>query len=221
MQNGVSRELIAARVARDLRNGFYVNLGIGLPTQVANFVPHGIEVVLQSENGILDFGPVAHEEEEDVELVNAGGQLVTLLPGASFFDMAESFAIIRGGHIDLSILGAFQVSATGDLANWTTSRQRPGVMGGAMDLATGAKEVWVMMEHVGPTGELRIVKECSYPLTARGVVNRIFTNIAVIEVSPQGLIVTEVAPGVSIVDVQAVTEPKLTFSPHIKEMQFS
>ena len=167
--NGLTRELMALRIARELRDGMYINLGIGLPTIVSQWLPDEIDVIFQSENGILGYGPIADEDEQDLDLVNAGAQPVTLLPGASFFDSADSFAMIRGGLIDVTVLGAYQVSEKGDLANWTTSPEGIGSIGGAMDLACGAKQIWVAMEHTTSSGSPRIVRECTYPLTASTV----------------------------------------------------
>jgi 3-oxoacid CoA-transferase B subunit len=216
--NGLSRELIALRVANELREGMYVNLGIGLPTLVPQWVPENIDVIFQSENGVLEYGQIAEEDKQDPDLVDAGGQPVTLKPGASFFHSADSFAMIRGSHLDLAILGGFQVSQNGDLANWSTSRKTIGSIGGAMDLASGAKQIWVAMEHTSPLGEPRIVKECTYLLTAKRVVRLIFTNLAVIEVTDQGLVVREIAPGISAQEVQKATEPGLIISPRLREM---
>lgn len=221
MDTGLSRELIALRAAKELRDGMYVNLGIGLPTLVSQFIPEGMEVILHSENGVLGYGHIATEGKEmDIDLVNAGLQPIVLLPGASFFNHADSFAMIRGGHIDLTILGGYQVSEKGDLANWTTSLERVGAVGGAMDLASGAKRVIVLMQHVAVSGEPRIVKQCTYPLTAKAVVNTIVTNLALITVTSEGLLLEEVAPSVSIADIQAATEPTLIISPSLREMEF-
>ena len=216
--NGLSRELIALRVAKELREGMYVNLGIGLPTLVPQWVPKDIDVIFQSENGVLEYGPIAEESEQDPDLVDAGAQPITLKPGASFFHSADSFAMIRGGHVDLAILGSFQVSEKGDLANWSTSLKGIGSIGGAMDLACGAKEIWVAMEHTSSLGKSRIVKECNYLLTAKRVVRLIFTSLAMIEVTAQGLVVREVTPGISVQEVQKVTEPELIISPRLREM---
>jgi 3-oxoadipate CoA-transferase beta subunit len=204
--NRLSRDQIAARVARDIPEGAYVNLGIGLPTLVANHLPKDRDIFLQSENGVLGMGSAPARGEEDYDLINAGKQPVTILPGASFFHHADSFAMMRGGHLDICVLGAFQVSASGDLANWHTGAlDAIPAVGGAMDLATGAKQVFVMMEHLTKDGRSKIVERCSYPLTGIACVSRIYTDLAVIDITPAGLSVREIVDGLSFEELARLT----------------
>ena len=218
---GLSRELIALRVASELEDETYVNLGIGIPTLISDWI-EGRDITLQSEIGMLKTGPLASGDDVNQDLINASCQAVTELPGSSYFDIAESFGMIRGGHIDVAVMGALQINDRGDYAGWSNPARGlfVGNIGGSMDLCAGARQLFIAMEHSTRDGQYKVVKELSYPATAMGRVSKLFTDLAVIEITPKGMVLHEVAPGITAEDVQSVTEPKLIISPDLKEIQF-
>jgi 3-oxoacid CoA-transferase B subunit len=215
---GLDKNGIAKRIARELHDGYYVNLGIGIPTLVANYIPEGMQIVLQSENGLLGIGPFPAKDALDPDLINAGKQTITAVPGAAFFDSSASFAMIRGGHIDLTVLGAFEVSDTGDIASWKIPGKLVKGMGGAMDLVASAKNIIVAMMHTNPQGESKLLKKCTLPLTGVGVVKRIVTDLAVLDVTPEGFRLIERAPGVTVEEIKNATEGKLIIEGEIPEI---
>jgi 3-oxoacid CoA-transferase B subunit len=217
--NGLSREMIALRVSREITEGSYVNLGIGIPTLISNWI-EGMDVALQAEVGMLKTGPLADAENSDQDLINASCQAICTMPGSSYFDIVESFTMIRGGHIDMAVMGALQINARGDYAGWANPSRglTVGNIGGSMDLCAGAKKLFIAMEHTTKEGELKVVNELTYPITTVGRVNMLFTDLAVIEITPKGMVLKEVAPGLTPKDVQSVTEPQLIIAPDCKEM---
>lgn len=216
----LTKEQIAQRIAKELKDGYYVNLGIGIPTLVANYIPEGVEVILQSENGMLGIGPFPLQGEADPDLINAGKQTVTVLPGGSFFDSSTSFGMIRGGHVDLTVLGAFEVTDKGDIASWKIPGKMVKGMGGAMDLVASAKNIVVAMQHTSKDGQSKLLKECTLPLTGVACVKKIVSDLAVIDVTEDGFILLERAPGVTVEDIQKATEGRLIVKGDIPEMQF-
>jgi 3-oxoacid CoA-transferase subunit B len=216
----LNKDQIAKRIAQELKDGMYVNLGIGIPTLVSNYVPEGIEIMLQSENGILGMGPYPEEQDIDADLINAGKETVTLLPGGVYFDSAESFGMIRAGKVDLTVLGAMEVSENGDIANWKIPGKMVKGMGGAMDLVASAKNIIVAMQHTNPKGESKLLPNCSLPLTGVGCVKKIVSDLGVFDVTPNGFVCREYAPGVTLEEIQAKTAGKLSIADDVKEMTF-
>jgi 3-oxoacid CoA-transferase subunit B len=214
----LNKEHIAQRIAKELKNGYYVNLGIGIPTLVANYIPEGVNVVLQSENGLLGMGPFPHEGEEDADLINAGKQTITTVPGSAFFDSAMSFGMIRAGKVDLTVLGAMEVSENGDIANWKIPGKMVKGMGGAMDLVASAKNIIVAMQHTNPKGQSKLLPQCTLPLTGVGCVKKIVSDLGVFDVTPNGFVCIELAPGVTVEEIKAKTAGRLTIADNIKEM---
>lgn len=217
---GLNKEQIAQRIARELRDGYYVNLGIGIPTLVANYIPQGVNVILQSENGLLGMGPFPWEGEEDPDLINAGKQTITTLPGSVFFDSAMSFGMIRAGKVDLTVLGAMEVADNGDIANWKIPGKMVKGMGGAMDLVAAAKNIIVAMQHTNPKGESKLLPACTLPLTGVGCVKKVVSDLGVFDITPEGFVCIEHAPGVTIDEIKAKTAGRLSISPDVKEMSF-
>ena len=214
----LNKEQIARRIAQELQDGFYVNLGIGIPTLVANYIPEGVDVVLQSENGLLGMGPFPFEGEEDPDLINAGKQTITTVPGSAFFDSAMSFGMIRSGKVDLTVLGAMEVADNGDIANWKIPKKMVKGMGGAMDLVAAAKNIIVAMQHTNPKGESKLLPKCTLPLTGVGCIKKVVTDLGVFDVTPDGFCCIEHAPGVTIEEIKAKTAGRLVISEHVKEM---
>ncbi len=217
---GLSKEQIAQRIAKELQDGFYVNLGIGIPTLVANYIPDGIDVVLQSENGLLGMGPFPYEGEEDADLINAGKQTITTLPGSVFFDSAMSFGMIRAGKVDLTVLGAMEVADNGDIANWKIPGKMVKGMGGAMDLVAAAKNIIVAMQHTNKKGESKLLSECTLPLTGVNCITKVVTDLGVFEINENGFLCTEYAPGVTIEEIKEKTAGRLVIADNVKEIQF-
>ena len=217
----LTKEQIAKRIALELKDGYYVNLGIGIPTLVANYIPEGVEVILQSENGLLGMGPVPFEGEEDPDLINAGKQTITTIPGSAFFDSAMSFGMIRAGKVDLTVLGAMEVNDRGDIANWKIPGKMVKGMGGAMDLVASAKNIIVAMQHVNKAGESKLLKECSLPITGIACVKKVVSELGFFEITEEGFVLMEIAPGVTVEDVKSKTEGRLVISPNLKQIEIA
>jgi len=217
----LTKEQIAKRIALELKDGYYVNLGIGIPTLVANYIPEGVEVILQSENGLLGMGPFPFEGEEDPDLINAGKQTITTIPGSAFFDSAMSFGMIRAGKVDLTVLGAMEVNDRGDIANWKIPGKMVKGMGGAMDLVASAKNIIVAMQHVNKAGESKLLKECSLPITGIACVKKVVSELGLFEITEDGFVLMEIAPGVTVEDVKAKTEGRLVISPNLKQIEIA
>ena len=217
----LTKEQIAKRIALELKDGYYVNLGIGIPTLVANYIPEGVEVILQSENGLLGMGPFPFEGEEDPDLINAGKQTITTIPGSAFFDSAMSFGMIRAGKVDLTVLGAMEVNDRGDIANWKIPGKMVKGMGGAMDLVASAKNIIVAMQHVNKAGESKLLKECSLPITGIACVKKVVSELGLFEITEEGFVLMEIAPGVTVEDVKAKTEGRLLISPDLKQIEIA